>query len=242
MITEPGIPAGPVAGKGEAVRDMFSAITPRYDLLNAVLSMGLDRGWRRRMVDLAALSPGGRALDVCTGTGDVARLLADAVGPGGRVVGVDFCEAMLVRAREKFPPERFPQMTFLQGDAMRLPLEDATFEAATMACGLRNLEDPMRAFRELRRVVAPGGRILILELTRPTGVLKAFYYPYLFGVLPMVGGLLSGNVGAYRYLARSIAAFLPVDRLLRDMAEAGLRDVGAIPLLGGVATILRGTV
>lgn len=214
---------------------MFSAITPRYDVLNGLLSMGLDRGWRRHVVALARLQPGQRALDVCTGTGDLAALLAQAVGAGGRTVGLDFCPEMLEKAGAKFP-----SIEWVQGDALQLPFDDASFEAATMAFGLRNVENTQKAFTELKRVVAPGGRVLILELTRPHGPLRALYYPYLLGLLPLLGGLVSGNFAAYRYLGRSIAAFLPIDRLLAQMEEVGLRDPQAIPLLAGVATILMG--
>lgn len=228
------------AERASRVRAMFGAITPRYDLLNAVLSMGLDRGWRREAVRLGAPGIGGRAADICTGTGDLARLLADHVGPGGEVAGVDFCEEMLVRAREKFPPSTFPQLRFVQGDALELPLPDRHFDAVTMAFGLRNLVDPPRGFREMARILRPGGRALVLELTRPSGLLKLVYFPYLFAWLPLVGGLISKNRTAYQYLARSIAAFLSVEQVCARMAEAGFEHVEARPLCGGIATLFYG--
>ena len=219
---------------------MFTRITPTYDNVNRVLSMGLDRGWRRKVVRMAGLGPGDKAADVCTGTGDLALLLADAVGRKGEVVGVDFCQDMLARAAVKGPSARWPQLRFEVGDALRLPLEDQRYDVATMACGLRNLEDTEQGFRELKRILVPGGRVLVLELTRPAGWLKWLYYPYLFVLLPMVGGIVSRDFKAYRYLARSIAQFLPVPGLLAQMESVGFREVHAIPLLGGIATILYG--
>ena len=218
---------------------MFGRITPTYDDVNRVLSLGLDRGWRRRVVRLAGLRAGDRAADICTGTGDLALLLAAAVGQQGEVVGIDFCSSMLEVAERKASP--LPQMRFAVGDALHLPLPDGHFQVATMACGLRNLEDTRRGFAELRRILEPGGRVLVLELTRPEGWLRYLYYPYLFVLLPLVGGIVSRDFGAYRYLARSIARFLPVAELLDQMREVGLREVRAVPLLGGIATILCGT-
>ena len=221
---------------------MFGAITPRYDLLNTVLSMGIDRTWRRKVVTFSRVTTGGRAADICTGTGELARLLADCVGTEGEVAGVDFCDEMLERARLKFGAQRFPQLRFVQGDALQLPLPDAHFDGVTMAFGLRNLVDPAQGFREMARILRPGGRALVLELTRPAGPLKALYFPYLFGWLPLVGGLLSGNRQAYRYLARSIAEFLSVEQVCRTMGESGFEQVQAHALCGGVATMFVGVV
>lgn len=221
---------------------MFTAITPRYDLLNRILSCGLDRFWRRRVVALSGLREGGAAVDVCCGTGDLSGLLAIASGSRGRVCGVDFCDRMLECARRKFADRGRPQLEFVQGDALRLPFANETFDAATMAFGLRNLADSQRGFEELRRVVCGGGTVVVLELTRPHGWLRAFYYPYLFVLLPLIGGLVSWHFGAYRYLAHSIAEFLPPQQVLRQMTAAGLRDVRAIPLCGGIATIFYGRV
>lgn len=223
--------------KSARVRAMFSAITPRYDLLNRLLSGGLDQGWRRRVTALARLQKTGRALDICAGTGDLAVMLADAVGPQGEAVGLDFCEDMLGVARRKYPRVRWPQLRFVPGDALDLPFDAESFDAATMAFGLRNLADPLEGFRQMRRVVRPGGSIVVLELTRPKGWLQLFYYPYLFIVLPLLGGLVSGRFSAYRYLAKSIAEFLPPQRVVAQMGEAGLRNAQAVPVLGGIATI-----
>ena len=236
MPPTPRVHASP-AEKGARVREMFSAISPRYDLLNRLLSAGLDQGWRRRVVALSGVQAGGRALDLCAGTGDLAVMLAARVGTDGEAVGLDFCEDMLVHARRKYPVSTWPQLRFTCGDAIELPFEGDIFDTVTMAFGLRNLADPSRGFREMRRVVRPGGTVVVLELTRPGGLLRLLYYPYLFIVLPLLGGLVSGRFNAYRYLARSIAEFLPPERVLEQMREAGLVQGRAIRLLGGIATI-----
>lgn len=232
----------PPEEKAARVRAMFSIITPRYDLLNRLLSGGLDQGWRRRVVALSRVGEGQHALDVCAGTGDLSAMLAGRVGQGGEAVGVDFCEDMLGVARRKYARPRYPHLRFLQGDAHDLPFDADRFDTATMAFGLRNLSNPRKGFEEMRRVVRPGGTVLVLELTRPSGWLQLLYYPYLFVVLPLLGGLISGSFVAYRYLAKSIAEFLPPQRVLDQMREAGLRDTRAIPLCGGIATIFFGEV
>jgi demethylmenaquinone methyltransferase/2-methoxy-6-polyprenyl-1,4-benzoquinol methylase len=220
--------------KGAQVQRMFSRITPRYDLLNRILSGGLDQGWRRRVTAMSRVGPGGAALDLCAGTGDLSVMLAGQVGPEGRAIGLDFCEDMLAVARRKYAR---PQLSFVAGDAHALPFDDDSFDTATMAFGLRNLARPLRAFEEMRRVVRPGGTVVVLELTRPRGWLQLLYYPYLFVVLPLVGGLISGDFNAYRYLARSIAEFLPPERVVAQMGEAGLGHARAMPVFGGIATI-----
>jgi demethylmenaquinone methyltransferase/2-methoxy-6-polyprenyl-1,4-benzoquinol methylase len=184
---------------------------------------------------LSALQPGGSALDICTGTGDLAGVLAGRVGERGEVVGVDFCPAMLERARLKYP-----RLRFVEGDALRLPLEGGRFDAATMAFGLRNLVDTRAGFAEMKRVLRPGGRALVLELTRPSGPLRFLYYIYLHFVLPLVGGLVSGNFTAYRYLANTIQAFLSPADICAQMRDAGFTEVRAYPLCGGIATIFAG--
>lgn len=228
--------------KGARVREMFSAISGRYDLLNRVLSAGFDQGWRRRVVAMSAVEAGDRALDLCAGTGDLAVMLAARVGPEGEAVGLDFCDDMLAHARRKYPVSSWPQLRFVCGDALELPFEACAYDTVTMAFGLRNLADPSRAFREMRRVVRPGGTVVVLELTRPNGLLRLLYYPYLFLVLPLIGGLISGRFNAYRYLARSIAEFLPPERVLSQMRGAGLVNERAVTLMGGIATIFFGEV
>lgn len=209
------------------VEKMFSQIAPRYDLVNRLLSLGLDRGWRRRAVRELALQPGDPVIDLCCGTGDLSADLRPA-----RVVGVDFAEPMLSRARVKFP-----ELTFLQADALDVPLPEASFEAATVAFGLRNVEDLGALWREMTRLVRPGGRVLSLELTRPEGLLGVLHSFYLQVVVPLVGGLVSGDFAAYRYLSRTIARFIPPEEIARSMRENGLVNVRVIPLAGGIATL-----
>lgn len=223
------------------VRSLFGRITPRYELVNVLLSLGMCYSWRNRTVRASRLLPGDQALDVCAGTGQLAALLAARVGQGGKVTALDFCAPMLEEARRHFGPLKFPQLDFVEGDAHQLPFPDGTWKAVTMAFGLRNLDDPARALTEVHRVLRPGGRALILELTRPSlPVFKQLYTPYLKYVVPLVGGLLSGNWEAYRYLSRSIAAFMGVPAVEQTMREAGFARVEAFPLSGGICTLLVG--
>lgn len=221
--------------KSPFVREMFGRITARYDLLNLCLSFGLDRLWRRAAVRQLRLPPGGSAVDLCCGTGDVTETLARQVGRP-QVVGVDFVPAMLEKARVKYPGIRF-----VEGDALAVPLPDAQFDGATVAFGLRNVDDVEALFREMRRLVRPGGRVVSLELTRPPGLLGVLHGLFLRYVVPFVGGVISGDPEAYRYLARSIAAFLPVQEVADRMRAAGLVDVRIVPLHGGIATLHVGT-
>ena len=225
------------------VRQMFNRICGRYDLLNFVLSFGLDAYWRKRAVRALGLKQGNSAVDLCCGTGDLSLALARQVEPGrfppgggregeaGRVVGVDFAEQMLDIARHKFPG-----MEFVWGDACQVPLEGG-FDAATIAFGPRNIPDVDRLWREMIRLVRPGGQVLSLELTRPKGLLGWFHRFYLNVVVPVLGSLISGDASAYRYLSRTIAGFMDADELRASMERAGLRNVRVIPLNGGIATL-----
>jgi demethylmenaquinone methyltransferase/2-methoxy-6-polyprenyl-1,4-benzoquinol methylase len=213
---------------------MFGRIVPRYDLLNRLLSLGLDQAWRRRTAAAAALERGDRAIDLGCGTGDLTAELARRVGQAN-VVGVDFSAPMLERARRKYPGIRF-----LLADALQVPLEEASFTACTCAFTLRNVASVEALFGEMRRLVAPGGRVLALELTRPQGLLGWFHGLYLRLVVPLVGWLVSGDFSAYSYLARSIAEFLSPSRVAQAMRRAGLEEVRVLPLSGGVATLFVG--
>lgn len=215
-------PGLPTAGRPEAaaVRSMFSGIAHRYDLLNAVLSLGEDRRWRRRAAQLTRLEKGAAAVDVCTGTGALAALLRRRVGPGGRVVGVDMTEAMLANALI-----RVPEVEFRVGDARQLPLPDGAFDAATMAFGLRNIEDSAGALRELHRVLRPGGRAVILEFSTPRAALRPLYRAYSRLVIPIAARVLLGPAGAYRYLTESIAAFPDPEVVAGWLRDAGFARV-----------------
>src|SRR5258708_36200017 len=175
------------------VRGMFDRIARGYDRANTVLSLGRDRSWRRRAAVAAALQPGGAALDVACGTGQLTLQLKDRVGVGGRTVGLDFSERMLDVARAAHP-----FIDWVDGDATRLPFEDSVFDAATTAFGLRNLADPEKGLAEMRRVVRPGGRLVVLEFLRPPhGVLGRTYELYLRFALPRLGGWVAGDRGAH---------------------------------------------
>jgi ubiquinone/menaquinone biosynthesis methyltransferase len=177
----------------DAVRRMFDRIAPVYDAMNRTMTAGLDRRWRR-LTAKAVVSPGDSVLDACCGTGDLAIACARA---GGRVTGLDFSEPMLERARRKDPG-----LEWVRGDLLALPFADASFDAATVGFGVRNVDDLQRALAELRRVLRAGGRIGILEITRPRGLLAPFYRFWFDGVVPLLGKLLPGG-SAYTYLPAS---------------------------------------
>lgn len=215
---------------------MFTAIARKYDRLNDLLSFGLHRRWRRFAASRSGLQPGGRVLDVATGTGEMARLLA---GKGARVVGVDFCPAMLVQARAKLDGKK---IDLVLGDALRLPFKDGAFESVTIGFALRDVADVGRTFSEMVRVTRAGGRVVSLEFARPgSRLVRTVYYGYLCYILPLIGGLLSGNRTAYRYLPWSIRTFLAPEEVRAIMKGAGLAPVRIFPLTLGTATIYEGT-
>ena len=222
---------------GAAARGMFERIAPTYDVLNRVLSAGTDERWRTRALKEVARGPEGPVLDLCAGTMDLAsRLERDR--PRDRIVAVDFSPAMLEKGRSKAP-----RTEVIVADALALPFDDGTFAAVVCGFGVRNLSDLRRGLAEVRRVLAPRGVFVTLELFRPERlVTRAFHAAYARAVLPAVGGLLSGDRGAYKYLARSMAGFfsrLEYEDLLRD---AGFSNVRAEDLTLGVASIVRAEV
>jgi demethylmenaquinone methyltransferase/2-methoxy-6-polyprenyl-1,4-benzoquinol methylase len=192
---------------------MFDRIARRYDLVNTVLSGGTDAGWRKRAARATGLAAGGSALDVACGSGKLTAELARLAGPRGRVVGVDFSVEMLEVARREHPG-----ITFVEGDALNLPFDEASFEVATIAFGLRNLEDPVRGLREMLRVVKR--RAVVLEFVRPPeGLVGTTYRLYLKTLLPAIGGAISGQRSAYRYLSDTVDSYRTPSEL-RAMAEA----------------------
>ncbi len=205
----------------EYVARMFGAIADRYDLMNRVMTLWQDQRWRRQAVELTGVRPGAAALDVATGTGDVAFELARAVSPGGSVLAVDFAEPMLVLARKK-AAQRNLSVLFEQGDALDLPYDDNRFDAVTCGFGLRNFEDRAAALGEMVRVLRPGRRVVILELTPPQSELAR---RYMDDVIPLLGQWLAGQREAYTYLPESVKAFPDANTLGRMMQQAGLRDV-----------------
>jgi demethylmenaquinone methyltransferase/2-methoxy-6-polyprenyl-1,4-benzoquinol methylase len=221
MTTEAGtLPA-------EGVRAMFDRIAPVYDAMNRVMTAGLDGRWRRETAS-AVVRPGDRVLDSCCGTGDLAVACARA---GGAVTGLDFSERMLERARRKSG-----QIDWVQGDALALPFEDDSFDAATVGFGVRNLEDLDGGLAELARVLRPGGRLGVLEITRPQGFLQPFYNVWFGTVVPVLGKLLPGG-SAYTYLPASVKRFPGPEDLARFLREAGFSEVRYRLFAGGIVAL-----
>jgi demethylmenaquinone methyltransferase/2-methoxy-6-polyprenyl-1,4-benzoquinol methylase len=213
---------------------MFDRIARRYDLVNTVLSAGTDGGWRRRAARETGLMAGGSALDVACGSGKLTADLARITGPRGRVAGLDFSPEMLVVARREHPG-----LDFKEGDALNLPFPSGSFDAATIAFGLRNLADPVRGLREMARVVTK--RAVVLEFVKPPrGVIGSAYRMYLRTILPAVGGALSGAPSAYRYLSDTVDSYRTPDELRQMAREAGWSDIRFIPLAAGTVGILSG--
>ncbi len=222
------------------VRTMFDRIAGVYDLMNSAMTAGMHHRWRARAADRAELSPGDTALDTCCGTGDLAFELARRVGPQGTVVGCDFSEPMLELARRKAADRDAPQVRFEWADALDLPYEDGSFDAATVGFGVRNLADLGRGLEELNRVLKPGGRLVILEITQPTRPpLSTFYSLWFDRIVPMLGRL-AGDPEAYAYLPESVKRFPPPGQLAAMMDAAGLKRVRYLVLAGGIIAIHSG--
>ncbi len=227
------------AAASEEVGAMFDRISGVYDPMNLVISALQEPRWRRRAVAWTGLRPGGRGIDIATGTGKVAADLQRRVGPGGEVLGVDISPGMIGIARRRFAGR--PGLTFVVGDAMALPAEDDTFDAATIAHGMRNLPDYGRGFAEMARVVRPGGRVVCLEIARPRSRLARILRWWFDRIVPVIGKV-AGQGGAYTYLVRSVRSYPPPERIADIMAEAGLVDVRWIAMSGGIVTLHVGTV
>ena len=221
------------------MRAMFDRIAGFYDVMNSVMTAGLHHAWRRRAVDLARVGPGDRVLDVATGTGDLALELAARVAPGGAVVAVDFAEQMLARAREK-ATQAPAAITFDWANAMELPYADGEFAAATVGFGARNFSDLDRGLREMARVVGPGGRVVVLEITIPTRPpLSTFYRLWFDRIVPVIGRL-AGDRDAYSYLPSSVRRFPGPHELAARMDRCGL-DVRYVLTAGGIIALHAGT-
>lgn len=235
----PAVTALPEEGPDPArVKAMFGGIAPRYDLLNRILSLGIDRRWRRRAAEVAASGGAERILDLCAGTGDLTRAVSRAA-PGALVVCCDFSHPMLLRAGPKLAraglAERTPRV---EADGLRLPFDAEAFDAVTVAFGVRNLADRRRGFDEMRRVLRPGGRMIVLEFSRPEGrILGPLYRQYLRRVVPRLGDAASRRRGPYAYLARTIAAFPDPALFAGEIREGGYAAVRWTPLTGGIACL-----
>ena len=221
------------------VREMFDRISGFYDVMNSVMTAGLHHGWRRRAVELAGVKAGDRVLDVATGTGDLALELAGRVGPRGEVIGSDFSESMLTLARRKAPGSQAP-ITFEWANAMALPYADGEFAAATVGFGARNFSDLELGLREMARVVRPGGKVVVLEITTPTRPpLSTFYRLWFDRVVPVIGRL-AGDPEAYEYLPNSVKRF-PAPRDLAAIMDRCGMDVRYVLTAGGIIALHVGT-
>jgi demethylmenaquinone methyltransferase/2-methoxy-6-polyprenyl-1,4-benzoquinol methylase len=214
------------------VRAMFDRIARVYDAMNAVMTAGMHHRWRERAADLARVGPGDRALDVATGTGDLAVALERRVAPGGEVVGLDFSEEMLALARRKAPSVRFEA-----GNALDLPFEEGEFDAVTVGFGARNFADLRRGLSEMARVARSGGRVVVLEITSPRKPPLSWFFGLWFDRIVPALGRLAGDPDAYTYLPSSVRRFPDPRELAEELAAAGLREVRWILTAGGIIAI-----
>ena len=236
-------PIGEADGKAEAVETMFDSVAPRYDLLNRVLSLGIDQYWRTQAVRLLADEQPTRVLDVATGTADLALKAEKQLSPRD-VVGIDLSAEMLRFGRKKIERRGLSsRISLVQADAADLPFADDAFDAALVAFGVRNFEDLSAGLEGIRRVLRPGGRLVVLEFSYPrTFPIKQLYGWYSRHVLPRIGGALSPDQGAYEYLPNSVAAFPDGADFLGRMAQSGYTDLLWRPLTFGIASLYRGAV
>jgi demethylmenaquinone methyltransferase/2-methoxy-6-polyprenyl-1,4-benzoquinol methylase len=234
-----GFETVPVAEKARRVRAVFDSVAPSYDLMNDLMSAGLHRLWKQFTLGRAALRPGQQALDVAAGTGDLTVGLARQVGPSGLVLHTDINHEMLEVGRGRIVDEGLvDRVVTVQANAEQLPFPDARFHAVTMGFGLRNVTDKDAALRELARVTKPGGRVLVLEFSKPVlPLLATVYDQYSFKVLPALGDLVAGDAASYRYLAESIRRHPDQATLATMMTAAGLEDVRCHNLAGGIVAL-----
>ena len=227
--------------EGSAVRTMFSGIASRYDLANRVLSLGLCVGWRNRLVDAVKACAPDVVADLATGSGDVAFALRGALPAKAEVAGYDFCEPMLELGRRRAAAEGV-RLEFRVGDCMRLPIPDASCDAVTIAYGVRNFEDRGKGLRELRRITRPGGSVFILEFSQPDAWFAPLHFIHVRCVLPLAAALLTGDLGAYRYLGTSIAGFPDAEGLSAELKTAGFSQVTCERMLFGTVALHRAVV
>ena len=242
----PGTRPEGVTSENEAaahVREMFGRIAPRYDLLNHLLSLDIDKVWRRRVArrfSSVLRDPHAKVLDLCCGTGDLAFAFRKQAPTGAEIIGSDFVPKMLIRARAKASASG-SAVEFIEADALALPFADATFDLVSCAFGFRNLANYERGLQEMRRVLKPGGSAAILEFAEPTGkVFGAVYRFYFRNVLPLLGGLISGNASAYTYLPSSVSKFPTPEELKSQFERAGFSDVRFERWTGGIVTLHAG--
>lgn len=227
-----------------AVNSMFGRIARRYDLANRLLSGGMDIWWRRRLVAAVARGKPGAALDLATGSGDVAFALARRLPPSTPITGMDFCQPMLDEAEIKKNAagvSRYANVTFRPGDGLALPLPDQAFDAITISFGLRNLADRPRGLREMHRVLRPGGRLFVLEFSQPQRWFRPFYFFYLRNVLPFIAGAVTGDRAAYVYLNETIEQFPARAALAAEIRSAGFPSVTSLGMTFGIVALHEAT-
>ncbi len=228
----------PGTQRAASVNRLFAAIAPRYDLINDLQSLGLHRRWKQRLVDLAAVKPGDRALDLCCGTGDISFALAKR---GAIVTGLDFSPEMLAVAERRKPKAQSQNLKFLQGDAQNLPFADASFDIVTVGYGLRNLADWQLGLAEMQRVAKPGARLLVLDFGKPDNPFwRALYFGYLRIGVPIFGLLFCGKPSAYSYILESLKHYPAQRGVEAHMRTLGLNNVQVKNLLGGAMSINYG--
>lgn len=241
MVKPAGNMLPPQEQKESFVQEMFNGIAGRYDLMNSLMSFGLDKGWRQFTVRRAELKSGGHGLDVCCGTGMLAIELALAAGPEGQVTGLDFSEKMLAVARQNIATAAMTTIQLIQGNAIKLGFPDNSFDCITVGWGLRNVPDIAVALQEMVRVVKPGGKVVSLDMGHPTApVFKQLYWLWFDKVVPAMGKLWGRNKGAYAYLHDSAVAFPKQQELTRMFAQAGLSDTTYHNLVGGAIAVIEG--
>ena len=231
----------PTGEKARRVKGVFDSVAGRYDLMNDLMSGGLHRWWKHYTVSRAEAKPGERVLDVAAGTGDLARLFSPQVGPRGYVLATDVNYEMLHRGRRRLADEGLVgNLDWLVADGEQLPIPDEQFDVITVAFGLRNMTRKGKALQEFRRVLRPGGRVLVLEFSQPVAPLKPFYDAYSFQIIPRLGQLITGDSESYQYLVESIRQH-PDQETLREMfADAGLERAAYTNLTGGVVALHTG--
>lgn len=230
--------------KDKYVKNLFNSIAKNYDIMNLIMTWGMLPRWQKFMLQKTSLKPGGQALDVCCGTGELTLQLRDLVGAKGKVWGLDFSEKMLEVAKEKISETDFTNISYVQGDALELPFADNTFDAATTGFALRNVTDISQAIGEMSRVVKPGGRVVCLEVSRPQNpVLRAGFNLYFFKIVPLIGRFvdrgkaIDNKYPAYSWLPESLKTFPDQERLKAIFQGAGLEQVEYYGLGGGAVTV-----